>query len=665
MNIDKLIETVDQKIPTFDTKFFNKIKHNLIKLKESGIQTVNQITSDPYLLEAIKLYLIKYFDDYQFYLTRDIDQNTKPDNVTYRQIKLSKNARVNLFKQIMVLEKNDINLFTLSSASLSQRFKFLDVDEFYLYIIKKPQTLVTSDMKSIDLLTSYPIISDKILVIFLGIETFNFLEHQNMDRFLEFFTSPDKGHKESVSNFKTLFKLSRSIEPEVRDRIILFSGIILHVLGANYTKDVDIIYYSQNDSKNHIDMIKKFSEKHDESFDFKIYTDQSQNVQNTVEIMVDPEQYFYFIGMKFMSVSQLMQRCYMRSGSAAYVDLILLNKFNHYPIDLCLPPIVTIYDKLVVYDSTERTKLIDEVISKMKRWFGIDLKASELQRMITRCSNFDHPSMIIDQGIDKFTHFIAKYLLFSSKEILYRYVTGESVLDVDSNRSRNLLLYPKLGIKKVTVVEDSDYMIRRINKLICNSKDEMGEMKVDVINGHIDSLIKEDKIVERYDNIILRNVIDKIDKIALDVDSFVTELLKISHKGTVVVVICMDKQRIKDLLKNNTRYQMHENSQLKFGIYDFQDYGENQGDMIYGLEGKDDVVIYGKQILGYDKGSVQRLIDIDSLKRSFKNQRYELISSHHIDEITGTDVFEQIKMEMTDDQRVICRLFDALIFKKL
>lgn len=645
MNIDELIEIVKDKTLKFDTKFFSGVVKRLSKLKksESGkiIDTIYEIKSDAYLLEAVKLLLIKKFHTYRFYLS-----STKPgDNIIYRTITLSENARLNLFRQINVLDNNDVSLFV--SSDHMRTYQYVNVDKFYL---------IVCDIDEIDTKNMIQIKSMLVLVLFLGIETFRFLEHQNMNRFLEFFISDVQAHQLAISNFKKLFEFSLGIDPDIRDRIVIFSGMTLQALGTGYTDDVDIIYYSQKDSKDNIKHVTRFSKNNGDLFDFKIYDDRSDNIDNTKEIMVDPEQYFYFIGMKFMSVSQLLQRCYMRSTPAAYVDLLLLNKFNAYDVDLCLPAIVTIYDKPFIYDRSGRKNMVDQIVEKMNRWFKIKLDSLKIESVINICDNYGHDSMIINPGKDAFTHYIGKFLLFASKELIYKYLDGDSVLEIDTNRSRNILLYPRVGIKNITIIEESQYILDRIDKLIRNNTQELKDVKFDIFKGYDNKKPFTDRV---YDNIILRNVLDKID----DTERYLQKLSLTTKRDTMIIVICMDGERVKKLLASKDRHEIYVSSQLKFGIYNFEKYNNDKIIDPFSVN-LPHVAIYMKQLFGYDKGSVQRFIIIDDLINIFTKLEYDLILSSHLDDLKGTEIFEDIKSEMTNRQRSICRLFTALVFKK-
>jgi len=83
-------------------------------------------------------------------------------------------------------------------------------------------------------------------------------------------------------------------------------------------------------------------------------------------------------------------------------------------------------------------KLINEINEKLHKWFGISMTKNEIQSLIYSCADPNHDSMTIDKGIDPMTYYIMKHLIFDSKELLYKYVTGESLLEIDRFKTKNL-----------------------------------------------------------------------------------------------------------------------------------------------------------------------------------------------------------------------------------
>jgi hypothetical protein len=659
MNINLLINTLKDKNKNFKTKFYNKtikILENINYDKKELPIIFNETdygSYSPYILEAYKQFLIKNYNNLECYLISNLESSIdsqNDDNIVFiRTIVLTSKAAENLFKQIIVLENNSIDGFMKNPRSYEKFTSFMSGK--FMFMIKYKNKPAYSDM--LDKYTSYLIPSEIIALFFLGIETFDFLEHQNMEHLLSFINSNVFQHKKSTKHFKDILNLSVTIDFDTRDRTILFSGIILQVLGANYTKDIDIIYYTQNASEYAINNMKDFSTKHENTFDFKMYDNKGDNVENTLEIMVDPLQYFYFLGMKFMSVSQFMQRCYMRSVSGSYVDLIMLNKINNYQIDLCLPNIVSNYGTQIVYDYDKKFTLIDEIIEKLHRWFNIDISINEIQSLIHSCTDPTHDSMIIDQGLDPTTHYIMKYLVFASKEILYKYVTGESVLEIDRFKTRNLLLYPKLNIKHLTILEDSVYMRNHITKNMKKNKNELYDIDVDIVDGTL--LNMSDKIIRKqYDTIIVRHDLD-IDKDIID--KKIATLSNLSHIGTIIIVIMMNGEEIDKLVVNND-FIINIKSQIKFAIWRLK----TQKEAI--TRDKQKIVLFMERIFEYDKGFVQDVVYIKDTVNKFDNMGFDIIDEIKFSDIDGSSVFTSIKNEMLHTRKKILDLYYVLIFKK-
>ncbi|VBB18447.1 hypothetical protein YASMINEVIRUS_910 [Yasminevirus sp. GU-2018] len=677
MEITDVIATLNHKNLSMRTEFFTKAIKCLETLRETNnfITGLQKDDTDRYILESIKLHLTQKFSEIDCFLTkvapsenyRSGNNKSGSDLLFFREINLTEKQYKNLFLQLKVLSDNDLDAFREV-----KNFSHPVSKTLYFVVVRKNSDLNKLKLNKADIVIV--IDNEPAFLMFFGIETFDFLNHQNLERLVEFTTSSEKHHQKSTSHFVKMMELSNMIASETRARVVLFSGIVLQVLGANYTKDVDIIYYKHQADDMCVRKIEKFAEENEETFDFKFYSDvqnsdPSDNVENTLEIMVDPKQYFYFLGLKFMSVPQLIQRCYMRSVSGSYVDLLMLNRFNNYEIDLCLPNIVNNYGRLIVYDTKQQKNLVDEIVNKMKTWFGISVKHKEVSSLIHRCNNYDHPSMIPDDGVDPLTHYVIKYLVHASKEILYKYVVGDTVLDVDSYRHKNTRIYPKLGVKQVTLLEQSPYLRRHTQLVLDKYSSEFVGTDVNILDLSLDRLSDHLTPKKQYSTVVVRHMLD-VDSVLMA--NHVKVIDTVTTSGSTVIVFMMDGDKVRGLVKNND-YIIKVKGQIKFALFKFDENTSDHSDQ--------KILIYMDRVFAYDKGFLQNIVSIDTVIALFKSHNFDSIDSINMVDVTssgskigfntdpsfqseGGSVFDDLKNGMMEDQSKILQLFSVLIFRK-
>jgi len=634
MDISDLINIIDNRNKTFQVSFYVrslkyledvKNKHKIHEIPES-----NRNDSSRFLVEAIKLYMTENFSRYKFYLCK----KTIPDTI-YRKITLTDNGKKNLFKQIHIIKSGNIDS-VLSDAYLQYYRKFESSDMIF---VASRDVLGDTDFE-------VELTDIKSVLLFLGIETFDVLDHQNMDGFISYFNSKKPAYIKSVNHYYKLFDIQKEFDDEMRERALLFSGLVLQILGAIYTSDIDIIYYGEGDDHDRVRKIKNLFNRYSETFDYKIYHKNGENAHHIANIMSDPTQYFYFLGYKVTSVGQVMQRAYMRSAPSAYVDLILLNRASGYKIDLCLPNVVMMYDKVTVNDKDGKLFFIKTMQKKLSSWYNINIDYDVLNKMIRTCNDINHDSMITAGINEPILKQCGKVMFNSNTNIIREYFDSSNVLIFGSNKLRDHKIYGSNKTKYITVLETSDDDIAFVKKKI-ERKKITEEIKIDMLkisDSDIWTRQTHDIIFNSrpYRNIMFDNTVHMYSN---NYETLMKNISNIDTKSTVIAITFIDGDKVGKILENAKRYEIKNNKSILFGIYRFNDGTKNK------------IAVYINGAYNYDKGSIQAIIRSDDLIKLFESIDYKpVLNSNMLSVSKLTDLTPQCKE--------ICSMFRVIVFRK-
>jgi hypothetical protein len=575
--------------------------------------------------------MIKNFNRYRFYLCKKIISDT-----IYRKITLTDNGKKNIFKQIHMIASKDINS-VLSDEYLWYYRKF---ESDNMIFVASEDILSDTDFE-------VELVDIKSVLLFLGIETFDMLDHQNMDEFISYFNSKKPAHIESVNHYYKLFDIQKKFDDEMRERVIIFSGLILQILGAVYTRDIDIIYFGDGDDNSRRRKIKNIFTKNNDTFDYKIYNKHSENAYSVSNIMSDPSEYFYFLGYKVMSIGQVMQRAYMRSAPSSYVDLILLNRINGYKIDLCLPNIVMSYNKVTVYDKDGKSIFVKTLQKKLSDWYNININTDVLDNMIRTCNDINHDSMISSGINDPILEQVGKVMFNSNTNIIGEYFDNSNILIFGSNRLRDHKIYNAHKTKHITVLETSDDHIAFVKEKI-EKKKIAKEIKIDMLK------ISESDIWTEYTHDILfnnrpyRNIIfdNTVHNYFDNYEILTKNISNIDTASTVIAITFIDGDKVNKLLKNAERYEIRHNESILFGLYRFNDGTKNK------------IAVYINGAYNYDKGSIQEIIRPNDLIKLFQSIDYvPVLNNTMLDVSKLSDLYPQC--------RKICSIFNVIVFRKI
>jgi len=651
MDNDEIVASLNKyKIEEFKTQYLDETIDYFSKLKTK----IDKITDNEMLLTGIKLNLLYNQKKYFTYFDTKL-----PDNIIcYRKLNLSQKQSDNLINQLYGINQVDFLLICKKLKS--------DTTTFYFYISK-----TELNDKSKFLITEYYY---ELLSTFLGLQTFYFLEHQNLEHYCS-----DIILNNSKKLYKELFNYSKVYQEltwQEKDRTIVFSGLIYHFLGALYTSDLDLIYVSNDDNtcEKYVDIFKsldthlllsnkciKTMEKNSLPYLnlwLKYELPRLGNVDSIYTVLINPKHHFHFFGFKCLDIVINVQRTISRSNSLSILDIYLLKTMNNLDFykDLCIKNINIRQGKvIVVNDGIGLDVLYSKAIDHVKKWYNKDVTIDEFKTHFIKCEKlyktiyYKKPRVV-----NTYTTSLFNY----NREIVTFYLkkyarNSQHLLDIGIGKCNAMYDYLKLNIKNIHGIEPSIHSISIANERLARIKNP----NIKIIHGFGD--------VEWTDNILVKNTYDiviltfsihyMIDKI----DILIKNILKCTKTGSYLYIFCLDGNKIFNKLKKTQygiRYQIEYEKEPFWGVYQYNDNIPNK--FIHNFK----MLFYMKDAYGVNNGSEEYLVNVDQLIQKF--DKFKIIENNNF-----LDIYDDINKKLKDKitlpfQKEILSLHKVLIFKR-
>ena len=382
MDLSQLIENIINmlNIKNSPNNLFYKECINYITnpLKINNFIETHEMTNN-YILEPMRLYINSNINKYVCFIA-DISIFEKPiGNIlkkesVYRNLNiLSIKARNNLLRQLHVIETDKLDNFF--ENNVVTRY-YSQIDKIVFFIIEKENKNIVNMIDNKNLIQIKKIVS---LCLFMGDETLYFLEKQDLDRFINYMKSNNKYVIKSVNMFKKTYSLCKELDPDIYDRMIIFSGFVLHTLGTTYTSDADVIFWAQDMKIEDLENVKILFKRNNIN-DFFIY---DRNSSKTIDnLIANPNKHYHFLGIKILCIEKHLTRLYENASPAAFVDLIMLNKINKIHIDPCYPTLSFKNEIFTVYTKQMIEKKLQTTQKYLKEWHNINYSLNELRELI-------------------------------------------------------------------------------------------------------------------------------------------------------------------------------------------------------------------------------------------------------------------------------------------
>jgi hypothetical protein len=669
LNTESLLKNVRTNLinisSSLKSRFYdNCIEHLDLSSVIENLQLSHEI-KDKHIVEPFRLFYYREFEKYYFYVF-DISVHDKfkissiINHAIIHQIELKSNkVLINLLRQLDVLENNDINRLTL------------DIPDNLKYI--KNILFVAS---SIDLTNEIPDVyyiplkNKRSINLFLNNYTLTFLKHQDLNRFANYLKSTDNYVKKSVNMFKNVYNLFKQIENydiSTYERLMLFSGFVLHTLGTTYTTDADIIYNARGLST---DNIKSITNELDKSTDIEyfIYADTDHNIEYISDLITDPDKHYYFMGMKIININSHIKRLYQRASPSAFVDLIMMHKINGFKINPCIPVITIDEDEVTVYTEKMIEIKLRTTQKYFREWHGINYSISDLKVMIKRCKNYPNdPPFYKPIRTYPFTLILDSYLHYGIQDIINEYFVGNKIklLILDDSKE-----YPRFYPKKnsgssVTIIEPSDAPLTEVFiKMTDKKKHDISRSIVyNMVPIDYISKWKKQTVIEldsKYDNVFINF---SLKYLMSDPDMMMTNLANVTNTDAKVLAIFIDGDVIENVLGSTNRFEIKDDDDKTIiGVYRYDNILDSKGTNIKQF------VIYVKGTLRFGTGSVEYVINAEKLQNLFISNGYSIISSGSFSNKQDSYISNNTHITSDKDRDIIREVlgwFKYILFKRL
>ena len=686
MEVNNIITVVKNKNNVTPTRFYNSC---LEKLSELEDKIIYNIPEDKHILESVRLYLVN--TDHDIYVA---DTSILEPKMIHRTFDLNEKAKNNLLHQIYAINAQKVQ-------GLCEDHN-IDIDDVCCIISKDK----ISGIKVRDRYAG--------LGLLLGVESLRILDHQNLNRFCSYvnldetalrmpkkiylsegmlrdikrdvmvkkryqwgeFTKEDK--KRDISNstkmFANFYQYHKMLDIETKERLLVISGAILHVLGTTYTEDIDIYYYGEGEPQSKIsnfeEEIKK-EEKHEytiiydnaiiqrtkpKGYVYKWATElwpKLAGKDHLVEVMADPEYHFYFMGIQMMGTKMIIERLLQRASPSAFVDLIMLNRINGLKSEPCFPNLTIRQGKIMIYDDNMINRKLRTVKNYFRYWHNLKYDLDKLHQLVPRCDELPHHIYKKIPEKNKYTSLITYYNNSTMKHYIKKYLGKEKILDIGAGRLRDMIYYNKIGIKHLVAIEPSDASLKEGRDI--HKKYRM-HIRLNTIQGYGDEVWNGNekyKVVldnKPYNSILMKFTIHYMIK---NLNILLDNLKSVDGDNTTIVISCLDGNLIdKKLEEHGGRYEMFIGDEPLYGIYRMKRDGEYSK-----------IMVYFKGVYGVEKGSIEYLVDTNLLIKSFNAIGYQVVENTSLVDV-DVPYLNKIKSKFNDAQRKVSELHKVIVFKK-
>lgn len=653
-NVDDFIINVRNNlnniISSFSSRFYDNCVQYMKNLDKINEFNRTHIIIDKHLMEPIRLYFYKEFNDYYFYLV-DTEIDSKIVN-TIREYSLlrflninNEKTRYNILKQLDVIENNDLNRL------------FSNLPNAYTLIKKFLLVISHQDISDHIKIVSYiKITSKKSLNLLLNEYVLKFLNHQDIDRFINYFNNSDTYVRKSVNMFKNVYNLFNQLDDEddpTYNRLLLFSGFVLHTLGTTYTSDADLIYDAKGLSKDTIDRTTKLLDNY-QDIEYFIYVDSDQNVEYISDLLTDPDKHYHFLNMRIINIKNHLKRLYQRASPSAFVDLIMLDRINNIKIKPCIPVITVDENKVTVYTKESIDAKLKTTQKYFKIWHGINYSIDDLKELISKCKNYPNDRPFRRRlEFDKTTIMIDVYIHIKILAVMNEYLPSKNsnLLLLDDGKEYPRYYPTKNSNSTIMILEP--FNSRRSTEFIDMMREKIKKMSrpmiydihiVDYNKNWIEQDIKFNTIMIKFCMSDLMN----------DRQNMTNNLNNISSDDCTLLLFFIDGDVINILLNDSERFEiMDDDDKTIIGIYRYDD--------VFNLDGSKEkqFVIYIRDTLRHGTGTIEKFIYYDDVVSLFDKTGFRAVKTG----LFSTDIHEIEKI----DHNVLKTLgmFRYVLFKKM
>jgi hypothetical protein len=407
MKVADVIKDVIDYQRTLDHKFYKVAIQHLKKIKTDIVK----IPENEYLLESIRVHVCNHA-----YTIVIADEKTGNgfDKFPHRIIQLQYNALYNLLIQANAIGTKDMDALQPNNHIKQIIKKLPMVNGKYSIIVGfLTSSEATKNKALLDKCLYYSNQCVDLSGLVLGINIFKFLQMQDITRFHKIWSMSDEAGKVKTK-LTDFYNGSQKLNWQLKNSILIFSGTVLHILGLNYSDDIDLLMIANKEDSKLPETIKQtFGYLSDKYIDIYYYLKDKKwlnprekeareyrkqwftytmanlgGADDIFDVLCNPRYHFYFMGIKFVTVETTLQKKRRRNNPFDYIDFIMLEKLFDIKVSPtpCLSQLMIQYGNIIMINY----KRLDYIYSSIQKyiliWYGTHMTIQQIKDYIPRCA---------------------------------------------------------------------------------------------------------------------------------------------------------------------------------------------------------------------------------------------------------------------------------------
>lgn len=333
--------------------------------------------------------------------------------------------------------------------------------------------------------------------------------------------------------------------------------------------------------------------------------------------------------------------------------LIIINKLFKLQSDnilnrLCILNMTIENNKLIVYDLQFIHRTTEYVKHVLNNTYNFHISNDELSKFLQKCHTQGYQIYTGTPTRDRDTDIVKKFHLDVKRSIYKKYCSNVNIIfDMGCGRLTDMFFWNDVGIKNVYCIEPSHASVTKGQQKYAKNKRTI-RTNIHVVEGFGDvdwNINKQynDVINKKYDVVTFQYTIHyMIDNIG----NVMNNLKRITKTGTKIIITCMNGTLIKKELETDKQIIIRNgNGEILFAIAEMD---------------VDSILVYLKGGYGMEHGSIEKIIDIDILIKTFIENNYKLLENKPF-----LNYDSKTKNVMTNTQKKISKYYISLMFEKL
>lgn len=326
--------------------------------------------------------------------------------------------------------------------------------------------------------------------IFFHKNSLHFLEKQKSWRMLEMY--------KSINLFNKLKQFMYNYTQIEVEKLLIFSSGVLFSYGIREANDIDCVLLPSDNinpeiidklNDEELDISYKGSQKFNDEWENEL-NDRAKllGYTNYTELVMNPENYYYFMGLKIIRLKHDIKLRYKRKRPAQLTDLLVIKQMFNLNYELEIPKETTVYGQEPT--SVDKNKYLDTMKFYMNKRYYIKLKTKEIEEWLA--INYTEDVNQLGGAYSDTTELV----LPTPNETLDNFYKTENIAD-------NKIIYPsqleliKMGYGPNVMIyssdkpylypgEDFDFNIvsNFCNKTVNDIKKKRNELRVCTFNLH-------------------------------------------------------------------------------------------------------------------------------------------------------------------------------------